>query len=133
MARQKQLLVGTGKGLILYEKKGGKWTYQGDRFLGLPVSSMYVNEWTGDWWIGLAHKHWGQKLHRSTDQGHSWQEVPAPRYPCGFGGFAWQSCYFALYMVHFQGEEQTKKITYLSGLNPEVFFIARKMANPFNW
>ena len=35
MSRQKQLLVGTGKGLILYEKKGNQWQYQGDRFLGL--------------------------------------------------------------------------------------------------
>ena len=83
MSKQNQLLVGTGKGLILFEKKGDTWTYQGDVFLGLPVSSMYINEWTGDWWVALAHKHWGQKLHRSVDKGKSWAEIQAPKYPQG--------------------------------------------------
>ena len=49
--------------------------------MGLPVSMIYVDERTDTWWAGLPHRHWGQKLHRSTDGGKSWQQVATPRYP----------------------------------------------------
>ena len=35
---------------------------------------------TGRWWCGVFHKHWGQKLHFSDDQGNSWQEAQVPSF-----------------------------------------------------
>ena len=51
------------------------------QFLGFPVSVAWVDERTGIWWVALAHRHWGQKLHRSEDGGSTWQELPTPVYP----------------------------------------------------
>lgn len=78
-----KLLVGTGKGLVIYQKQGLDWGMQSTQFLGMPVSVVYVDPRTQTWWVGLAHRHWGQKLHYSNDQGQSWQTVPMPKYPKG--------------------------------------------------
>ncbi len=75
-----KLLVGTSKGLVIYHKKEN-WQLEAVQFLGFPVSMVFVDERTDTWWVCLAHRHWGQKLHRSTDQGASWEQVPMPRYP----------------------------------------------------
>ncbi len=76
-----KLLLGTAKGLVVYTKKDNDWQIETVYFTGLPVSMVYVDERTQTWWIGIPHRHWGQKLHRSTNQGKSWQLVAAPRYP----------------------------------------------------
>ncbi len=76
-----QLLLGTAKGLIVLEKKRQKWRIERVHFEGLPVSMVYVDTRTQTWWAGLPHRHWGQKLHRSTDKGNTWQQVATPRYP----------------------------------------------------
>lgn len=81
--KNEKLLVGTSKGLIVYERKKGAWTIHSDHFLGLPVSVAWVDERNHTWWAALAHRHWGQKLHRSTDEGKHWEEVGTPRYPEG--------------------------------------------------
>lgn len=78
---QLHLLVATGKGLIVYKKVNDKFIFKEDFFRGLPVSIIYVDENTGTWWVALAHKHWGQKIHFSNNKGKSWEEVEAPRYP----------------------------------------------------
>lgn len=84
-----KLLLGTAKGLIVFEKmeqpdtngKGEDWHISEVHFTGFPVSMIYVDERTQTWWAGLPHRHWGQKLHRSTDAGKTWQQVATPRYP----------------------------------------------------
>jgi photosystem II stability/assembly factor-like uncharacterized protein len=38
---------------------------------------------TGTLWASIDHGHWGQKLHRSDDNGETWEEVTAPKYPEG--------------------------------------------------
>ena len=78
---QKKLLIGTTKGLVVFEKTGQDWQIKTTHFLGLPVSVIYVNELTNTWWAGISHHHWGQKLHFSTDEGQTWQEVNPPAYP----------------------------------------------------
>ena len=83
MARSRTLIVSTSKGLIVYKNGPNGWTFERETFLGLPVSLTHVDPHTSRWWAALAHKHWGQKLHYSTDQGGGWQEVRAPRYPAG--------------------------------------------------
>jgi len=77
------ILLGTRKGLIAYHKSNGRWTVENLSFEGQPVSIAYSDPRNGTWWACLDHGHWGVKLHRSTDRGGSWEEVPAPAYPEG--------------------------------------------------
>ena len=76
-----KLLLGTAKGLVVYAKNKHVWQVETVHFVGFPVSMVYVDERTRTWWAGLPHRHWGQKLHRSTDEGRTWQQVATPRYP----------------------------------------------------
>ncbi|MEM7658276.1 MAG: glycosyl hydrolase [Bacteroidota bacterium] len=78
-----RMLVCTNKGLIVYRLSPTGWVFQQKDFVGLPISQALVDPHTGRWWVALAHKHWGQKLHRSDDEGRTWQELAAPRYPKG--------------------------------------------------
>lgn len=76
-------LIATSKGLIVLSKTEEGWTFQHDEFLGMPASLVYVDPRDGAWWISLAHKHWGQKLHRSRNGGESWENITPPKYPEG--------------------------------------------------
>lgn len=78
-----KLLVGTTKGLLVYTRIEGAWKITDRHFLGMPVSMVFVDERNGTWWVSLAHRHWGQKLHYSEDQGKTWPPVAPPRYPKG--------------------------------------------------
>ena len=77
----KKLLVGTSKGLVVYKKDLDGWDVDQIHFLGFPVALVFVDERTNTWWAALAHRHWGQKLHRSHDEGKSWEQIPVPKYP----------------------------------------------------
>ncbi len=79
----RKLLLGTRKGLILYEKQTQGWQFAGDHFLGIPESLAARDRHSGTWWALLDHGHWGCKLHRSRDAGATWQELQAPQYPEG--------------------------------------------------
>lgn len=76
-----KLLIGTTKGLVVFEKINRQWQIVKTHFIGFPVSIIYINELTNTWWAGIAHHHWGQKLHYSTDEGLNWQSVTPPAYP----------------------------------------------------
>ena len=78
-----KLLVGTTKGLVVFEEMDGKWSVKDHHFLGMPVSTIYVDERNNTWWASLAHRHWGQKLHYSEDEGKTWPPVAPPKYPAG--------------------------------------------------
>ncbi len=78
---ERYLLLGTAKGLIIYEKSSNGWRYAGDHFLGIPVSMALQDPHYGYWWVCLDHRHWGPKLQYSTDKGESWIEVDTPKYP----------------------------------------------------
>ncbi len=75
------LLVATAKGLLVFEKKQRAWRVKDVYFVGLPVSMVFMDDRTDTWWAGTPHRHWGQKLHRSTDFGKTWEQISAPRYP----------------------------------------------------
>lgn len=78
----KKLLIATSKGLAVYKKTTqGKWVFDQMYFVGMSVSVARQDPQNGWWWVCLAHKHWGTKLHYSTDEGATWAEVPAPKYP----------------------------------------------------
>ncbi len=77
-----KLLLGTRKGLLTFERNG-TWNSKANHFLGNPVSFAWIDKRTNTWWAALDHGHWGSKLHRSMDEGKSWKEVEAPKYPEG--------------------------------------------------
>lgn len=83
MKENDKMLVATGKGLIVYQYDGKDWQFLRDYFIGLPVSNVLRDSRSGIWWAALDHKHWGQKLHRSVNEGKTWEEVPTPAYPQG--------------------------------------------------
>ncbi len=76
-----KILLATAKGLVTYIKSGNGWMFSETDFLGQPASMVYVDERTNTSWVSLAHKHWGQKLHYSGDEGKTWNEVNALKYP----------------------------------------------------
>lgn len=78
-----KILVGTSKGLVVYQKDNNEWKVQQVHFRGFPVSLVFVDERTKTWWVGLSHRHWGQKLHFTNDEGNSWEMVAMPEYPHG--------------------------------------------------
>ncbi len=79
--KKRKILVGTTKGLVVFEKNESGWEIGKVHFRGLPVSMVYVDERDNTWWAGLTHRHWGQKLHFSKNEGENWDTVPMPRYP----------------------------------------------------
>ncbi len=84
MNNAKNLLLGTRKGLIQYQKNGSSWIHSKTDFLGIPVSLTFVDSRTDTWWACLDHGHWGVKLHRSVDMGKTWEEVEAPKFEEGY-------------------------------------------------
>ena len=75
-----RLLVGTRKGLFCYARNGAGWGIESVSFRGVPVSIATIDPRDGTWYAGLAHGHFGVKLHRSAD-GQEWEELDAPAYP----------------------------------------------------
>ncbi len=75
------LLVSTRKGLFVLAPSDAGWRIDKSAFLGDRVSLTLADERDGCWYAALDHGHFGIKLHRSRDQGVSWQEITAPAYP----------------------------------------------------
>jgi hypothetical protein len=80
------LLVGTSKGLVVFQPASHGWGTPSVHFEGLPVSMVFDDHRTSTWWVSLSHRHWGEKLHRSADQGKTWEDVEVPQ----FGGRLFQ-------------------------------------------
>ena len=78
--KDNQLLVGTSKGLVCYERQTSGWFLREIFFRGFPVSMIFIDSRNGDWWVALNHNHWGPKLHKSIDQGNSWMNIPLPKF-----------------------------------------------------
>jgi len=75
-----KLLVGTSKGLVVFTFSENAISKVDIHFKGLPVSMVYVDETNHNWWAGLSHRHWGEKLYVSNDQGASWCVSGLPSY-----------------------------------------------------
>ena len=76
-----RILVGTGKGLLEWRLEDERWSMYGVHFQGQPVTVVYEDPYTGYWWAGVAHRHWGQKLHYSVNKGVNWVEIAVPKFP----------------------------------------------------
>jgi hypothetical protein len=75
-----KLLVATTKGLVVIGKHENSWRIDAVHFAGMPVSFIYVDGRSNTWWAAISHRHWGEKLHSSKDQGGSWTETALPSY-----------------------------------------------------
>jgi photosystem II stability/assembly factor-like uncharacterized protein len=78
---QKAVVLGTRKGLLIFAKNGNGWKLINESFLGVAVSYAFMDRRNSTLWACLDHGHWGAKLHKSTDFGKSWVEIPSPKYP----------------------------------------------------
>jgi hypothetical protein len=65
---------------VVFEEKGANWRIREVHFLGMPANYVYVHPFSGEWWVSLAHGHWGQKICFSRDEGRNWHAVSPPRY-----------------------------------------------------
>jgi hypothetical protein len=84
--KQATILAGTSKGLVVFWLDGKSIVKTDVHFRGFPVSMIFVDEKKQTWWVALSHKHWGEKLHFSTDFGQSWQLAGLP----SFTGFEYK-------------------------------------------
>ncbi|MEP7293044.1 MAG: glycosyl hydrolase [Chloroflexota bacterium] len=77
------LLLGTRKGLVTFDHDGSDWQFISEAFKAIPISYAAADPRNGTLWALLDMGHWGPKLHRSRDNGATWQEVETPKYPEG--------------------------------------------------
>jgi photosystem II stability/assembly factor-like uncharacterized protein len=47
----------------------------------MTISAFYCDSQSGNWWAAMNHKHWGQKLFVSGNEGRDWQTATSPVYP----------------------------------------------------
>lgn len=77
----RRFLIGTRKGLFRAERTNGSWQIEPLGFVAEPVSIAHRDRRNGAIFAALDLGHFGAKLHRSTDDGRTWQECEAPTYP----------------------------------------------------
>lgn len=77
-------LIGTRKGLFRLERNSAGWNLSPPLFAGVPVTVIQRDCRDGAIWVGLAHGHWGAKLHVSRDDLASFEELPCPAFPEGY-------------------------------------------------
>ena len=75
-----RLLVSTRKGLFVLQRDAEAWRIAREAFLGDNVAVTLADPRDGSWYAALDLGHFGGKLHRSRDQGQSWEEIAVPAY-----------------------------------------------------
>jgi photosystem II stability/assembly factor-like uncharacterized protein len=75
------MLVGSRKGLLIFDRGRSGWEIAQQAFLGQPVSMVMHDPRDGALYAALHLGHFGAKLHRSDDGGANWTEVPVPAFP----------------------------------------------------
>ena len=76
-----RLLVGTRKGLFVLTSGKSGWKVRDYALGAAPVPYAFRDSRDGTLWASLDHGHWGAKLKRSRDNGKTWEEIEAPKYP----------------------------------------------------
>ncbi|MCP5153411.1 MAG: exo-alpha-sialidase [Ectothiorhodospiraceae bacterium] len=73
--------VATRKGLFTVERRADGWSVEGPSFLGDNCSAVLRHPSDGTLHVALDHGHFGVKMHRSRDDGVTWEELACPAYP----------------------------------------------------
>ncbi len=127
MAAFPLLLLSTRKGLLVARRGPDGWTIDPTvHFAGIAVECAAVDPRTGTWFAALEHGHWGPKLHRSTDGGHTWTELATPKYPEGeqfrdpWSGKVAAAVLSNIWVLGFGGADQPGRI--YAGTNPGALF-----------
>ena len=77
-----RIYVATRKGLFFVERRGARrWAIARAAFLGDNVSMVLADRRNATVYAALEHGHFGAKLHRSRDDGETWEEGAVPAYP----------------------------------------------------
>src|SRR5436309_1375864 len=77
------ILLGTRKGTLILDRKGGQWTPRPIAHAGVSVSYAARDPRDGTLWAAMDHAHWGPKLSRSRDEGRTWENLTQLQYPTG--------------------------------------------------
>lgn len=72
-------LIGTRKGLFTVDLDAG--SVSEPAFRGVNVTNAVRDPRDGARYVSLDHGHFGVHVHRSDDDGSTWQEIAAPEYP----------------------------------------------------
>ena len=81
---QAQLLVGTKRGLFVFESDATRadWRTRGPYLVGREVYHALRDERNATLWAATDHAVWGAHLHRSMDAGENWETLAAaPHFP----------------------------------------------------
>jgi photosystem II stability/assembly factor-like uncharacterized protein len=69
------------KGLFVYKLAGSSWKLEKHHFDGVKTTYVNVDPRTKHVWLGMAHGHWGPKIHVSKNKGKTFEELPTPKLP----------------------------------------------------
>jgi photosystem II stability/assembly factor-like uncharacterized protein len=69
------------KGLFVYKLAGASWKLEKHHFDGVKTSLVNYSPLRKEVWLGMAHGHWGPKVHVSKDKGKTFRELPTPVVP----------------------------------------------------
>lgn len=75
------LHLGTRKGLFTVTKSAAGWKITKADFLGTQVPIFLADKRSGMLHAAVDHGHFGTKMHRSNDNGATWEELPPPAWP----------------------------------------------------
>lgn len=75
------LLLATRKGVFTVRRGGQGWRIAEHHFRGVNASMVAWDPRDRTMYAALGHGHFGVKVHRSSDEGKTWQEFKAPAYP----------------------------------------------------
>ena len=78
-----RLHISTRKGLFTVERHAAGWGVSGADFLGDTTNMLLRDARDDTLYVAMALGHFGVKLHRSSDQGQTWNECSVPVYPEG--------------------------------------------------
>lgn len=73
--------VATRKGLFTVSRSASGWKITQLDFAGENASMVLHDHRDGHLYVALNHGHFGTKLHRSADNGATWEECAVPVYP----------------------------------------------------
>ncbi|MEM8568298.1 MAG: glycosyl hydrolase [Bacteroidota bacterium] len=122
------VLIGTAKGLI--EVEFGMYpTITQVHFQGFPVTMVYADPRNGRWWVGISHKHWGQKLHFSDDKGSIWLEASVPSFGDRLMPNMNKAVLHQIWTMASGGEDQPN--TLWLGTEPGALFVSRDGGTTF--
>lgn len=78
-----QLLLGTRKGTLMFDRTAKGWAARPLAHAGMSISYAAKDPRDGTLWAAMDHAHWGPKLSRSKDGGKTWEHVNQLAYPKG--------------------------------------------------